>query len=572
MTDYSTFSMTKNCRFLLLILNLIFFSDLIRGQNQTNFNESSQFEKIHQEIIIAKNRDQAFALCKEYIDLAKKENNPQELLNGYESAAGMANDSIGLKYGDSILNLAIKLKDQVAIGNSYYAIATRSLMLSDYKKASEFSVIAYDYYLTQKPEEVVKSIFTIAKLKSLINEDETAQKLLNEQYKNLKKNLTPPNNKLWYRFYLTSLIMTNAKLQKHKENELLIKESYNFDKTNKEISLSNYQAIFADAYNDFYMKNYTSAIQKINLATDMMSKRNIQLSENVTFLLAQCYWKTGKIDKAFPIFEKIKNNFLKTKKTSLAFRPAFDFFTEYYKKDGTTEQQLASLNDLLEFDKFEKDVKNYVQLKLKDFDDKHKTEEQTLSEDEQKFSDWLSIAIISLSSIGVVYFGYRKIKANKKKDVLKVVEIQKTHTEIPQPKHNKEEIQEISNVAEIDYSLYRPINKLTVDQILASMKNFESSFGFLEQDLKLTALAQKLNTNEKYLSKVIKIYKGKTFNSYLTDLRFEYLDEKLITDSQFRNQKIKDISSKLGFGSPEFFATAFREKYGKSPKEFFGSN
>lgn len=561
--------MTKNCQFLLLILSLIFLSDLMRGQNQTNFNKSSQFEKIHKEIIIAKNRDQALALCKKYIDLAKKENNPQELLNGYESASGMANDSIGLKYGDSILNLAIKLKDQVAIGNSYYAIATRSLMLSDYKKASEFSVIAYDYYLTQKPEEVVKSIFTIAKLKSLINEDESAQKLLNEQYQNLKKNLTPPNNKLWYRFYLTSLVMTNAKLQKHKENELLIKESYNFDKTNKEISLSSYQVIFADAYNDFYMKNYNSAIQKINLATDMMGKTNIEVSENITFLLAQCYWKTGKIDKAFPIFEKIKNNFLKSRKTSLAFRPAFDFFTEYYKKNGTTEQQLASLNDLLEFDKFEKDVKNYVQLKLKDFDEKHKTEEQALSEDEQKFSDWLSIAIISLSSIGVAYFVYRKIKANKKKDVLKVVEIQKTPTEIPQPKHNMEEIQATSDGTEIDYSLYRPINKLTVDQILASMKNFEATFGFLEQDLKLTSLAQKMNTNEKYLSKVIKIYKGKTFNSYLTDLRFEYLDEKLIRDSQFRNQKIKDISSKLGFGSPEFFATAFKEKYGKSPKEYF---
>lgn len=167
---------------------------------------------------------------------------------------------------------------------------------------------------------------------------------------------------------------------------------------------------------------------------------------------------------------------------------------------------------------------------------------------------------------------YRKIKANKKKADLKVVEIQKTPTEIPQPKHNKEEIQVISDGTEIDYSLYRPINKLTLDQILASMKNFESTFGFLEQDLKLTTLAQKMNTNEKYLSKVIKMYKGKTFNSYLTDLRFEYLDEKLKTDSQFRNQKIKDISSKLGFGSPEFFATAFKDKYGKSPKEFFGSN
>lgn len=68
--------MTRNCRFLLLILSLIFFSDLFRGQNKTNFNEFSQFEKIHQQIITAKNRDQAFAFCKKYIDLAKKRRQP----------------------------------------------------------------------------------------------------------------------------------------------------------------------------------------------------------------------------------------------------------------------------------------------------------------------------------------------------------------------------------------------------------------------------------------------------------------------------------------------------------------
>ncbi|WP_312074973.1 helix-turn-helix transcriptional regulator [Chryseobacterium sp.] len=544
--------------------------DFIKAQTKTNPIESSKYEKMHQEILSSKNMKQASSMSKKIIQVAKEEDNPYELLKGYECAYAVTIDSTSQKYGDSMLNLAIKLKDQVAIGNAYYEIGARSMTTFDYKKSVEFSVIAYDYFLANKKEDVRYVIFFIGKLKSMINEDESSQKLFKEQYLHFKKNLTQKYNKYWYRHYLTALIMANAKLHKHKDNELLIKESYNFDGTNKDVNLSNYEAFFADAFNDFHMKKYTSALQKINIAIGIMDKTNIPVSENTTLLLAQCYWKTGKVDKAFLFFEKIKIAFFKTKKTFLSARPAFDFFTEYYKKNGTTEQQLASLNDLLEFDKYEKDVKSYVQLKLKDFDEKHKTEEEFLTEDEQKFGNWLSIAIISLSSIAVAYFVYKKVKAKTHNEKVGASEAPTTPINFHEQQQTEEERKnEISTDTGIDYSLYRPINKLTVDQILASMKNFESSLGFLEQDLKLTALAQKFNTNEKYLSKVIKVYLGKTFNTYLTDLRFEYLDEKLKTNSQFKNQKIKEISSKLGFGSPEFFATAFKEKYGKSPKEYF---
>ncbi|MCD1116399.1 helix-turn-helix domain-containing protein [Chryseobacterium turcicum] len=562
--------MTKLYRFLFFILLL--FVNFIKAQDDTSSKFSLKFEKLVTQIKKNQTREESYNLSKKLIAETKREGEDSDLLQAYIITSGIAPDSLSIKYCDSTLNIAIKLKDQSAIGASYFSIAGRSMRVFDYKKAAEYFVVSYDYYLSQKNTYWEKTnLLSIGRLKSLIGEDSTASNLVLENYNYFKNNQITPDHEFSLNFAKIYLIYINSKLKKYKENDILIKEVYQFFEQYKEYSFFKFHIFLADGRNDFSLGKYSSALTKLEnskKAIDLVDSQNL---DNIDFYIAMCYWKMGNIEKAFPIFENIKKNFLKTKRTSLEFRPAFDFFTEYYKKHGTTEQQLASLNDLLEFDKFEKDIKNYVQLKLKDFDEKHKSEEQAISENEQKFSDWLSIAIITLSSIGIIYFGYRKIKARKKKEIPAVVQIEKTTTEIPQPKNNQAEIHETSNSAAIDYSLYRPINKFTLDQILASMKNFETSFGFLEQDLKLTTLAQKFSTNEKYLSKVIKINLGKTFNSYITDLRFEYLDKKLKNDSHFKNQKIKEISSKLGFGSPEFFATAFKEKYGKSPKEYFES-
>ncbi|OBW40197.1 HTH-type transcriptional activator RhaS [Chryseobacterium sp. MOF25P] len=561
--------MTKFHRVLFLVL--LFILNWVKGQDDTQSKISPKFEKLVAQIKNNQSRNESYNLSKTLIAETKRDGEDKDLLQAYVITSGIAPDSLATKYCDSILNIAIKLKDQTAIGASYFSIAGRSMRVFDYKKAAEYFAISYDYYLSQKNTYWEKTnLLSIGRLKSLIGEDNAASNLFLEHYNYFKSNQITPDHKFSFNFAKVYIIYINSKLKKYKENETLIREVYTFFDQNKKYSFFKFHILLADGRNDFSLGNYNSALVKLENARKAIDLVDSQNLDNIDFYIAMCYWKMGNIDKAFPIFENIKKNFLKTKKTSLEFRPTFDFFTEYYKKNGTTEQQLASLNDLLEFDKYEKDVKSYVQLKLKDFDEKHKTEEEFLTEDEQRFGNWLSIAIISLSSIAVAYFVYKKVKTKTQNEKVEVSEAPTISTNFHEQQKTEEEKQnEISLDTGIDYSLYRPINKLTVDQILGSMKTFETSLGFLEQDLKLTALAQKFNTNEKYLSKVIKVNLGKTFNAYLTDLRFEYLDEKLKTDSQFKNQMIKEISSKLGFGSPEFFATAFKEKYGKSPKEYF---
>ena len=447
--------MTKIYRFLFFIL--LFILNLVKGQDDTKSKISPKFEKLVAQIKNNQSREASYNLSKTLITETKRYGEDKDLLQAYIITSGIAPDSLAIKYCDSILNIAIKLKDQTAIGASYFSIAGRSMRVFDYKKAAEYFVISYDYYLSQKNIYWEKTnLLSIGRLKSLIGEDDAASNLILENYNYFKNNQTTPDDKFSFNFTKVYMIYINSKIKKHEENETLINEVYTFFDQNKKYSFFKFHILLADGRNDFSLGKYSSALVKLENARKAIDLVDSQNLDNIDFYIAMCYWKMGNIDKAFPIFENIKKNFLKTKRTSLEFRPTFDFFTEYYKKNGTTEQQLASLNDLLEFDKFEKDVKQYVQLKLKDFDKKHKTEEEFLSEDEQKFGNWLSIAMISLSPIGVVYYGYRKIKANKKKDNLEREEINETPTEISQLKIEKEEILEIS-YAEIDYSLYRPI-------------------------------------------------------------------------------------------------------------------
>lgn len=565
--------MTKSGRFYIFILFLILSLDVVKAQEDSKFSLSPKFEHIQRQIYTPNNRAEAYSLSKKFIVSAKAEGTLYDLFCAYSSVSDFAPDSLALKYSDSILNIAIKLKDPKSIGMSYSSIAGRSLRIFDYKKAAEFCVISYDYYTSQKSDDLAnQTLLAIAKLKSVIDEDENAKNLIEGNHLNYKKNQTDPLYRFWYNNYRIVLISINTKLKKFNENRSLIKEAYQFYEQNKEYDFFKFHILYVDGCNDFSLGKYDVALAKLlksRKAVDLVDSQNL---DNIDFYIAMCYWKKGQTKKAFPIFEKIKQNYFKTKKTSLAFRPAFDFYTEYYKKNGTIEQQLASMNDLLEFDKYEKDVRKYVQVKLKEFDEKHQVEEENNLLEEQTTSDIIGYTIIILSSLSLIYYVIRKLKSNKKTVVKDLSEVQKFNdnkitTENLQPKT----IESFSE-DEIDYSLYRPINKLTVDQIITAMNTFESSLGFLEQDLKLTSLAQKFSTNDKYLSKVIKIKTGKTFNAYLTDLRFEYLDRMLQKNSQFRNQKIKEISAKLGFGSPEFFATAFKEKYGTSPKEFFVSN
>lgn len=112
------------------------------------------------------------------------------------------------------------------------------------------------------------------------------------------------------------------------------------------------------------------------------------------------------------------------------------------------------------------------------------------------------------------------------------------------------------------------ILKESEDQILSGLKRFEVSKKFTHKEMSLGMLAAQLNTNTKYLSEVINRHKQKNFNSYINELRINYITEKIKSDPNYLNYKVSYLAEEAGFSSHSTFTTVFKTVVGVSPIVF----
>ncbi|UWX61825.1 helix-turn-helix domain-containing protein [Chryseobacterium oranimense] len=111
----------------------------------------------------------------------------------------------------------------------------------------------------------------------------------------------------------------------------------------------------------------------------------------------------------------------------------------------------------------------------------------------------------------------------------------------------------------------------TVKTILTKLEKFEKSQKFIKKDLSLTSLATDLNTNTRYLSEIIKQYKGNNYNNYINGLRINYITNKLYESPIYREYKISYLAEACGFSSREVFAVIFKKETGVSPSYFINN-
>ncbi|MDY3031870.1 MAG: response regulator [Clostridia bacterium] len=79
---------------------------------------------------------------------------------------------------------------------------------------------------------------------------------------------------------------------------------------------------------------------------------------------------------------------------------------------------------------------------------------------------------------------------------------------------------------------------------------------YMDKDLKLQKIADKYYINSAYLGTMFKERMGKSFNTYLLDIRIEKSKE-LLKNS---NAKIYEIALEVGFNDPNYFYVKFAEK------------
>lgn len=112
------------------------------------------------------------------------------------------------------------------------------------------------------------------------------------------------------------------------------------------------------------------------------------------------------------------------------------------------------------------------------------------------------------------------------------------------------------------------LSEETLQRLLSSLSEFEAQQQFTSGTITLSQMAAQINTNIKYLSYVIKTYKGRDFNGYINELRVDYMIRQLKEQPQWRSYKISVLAEKAGFSSHGKFTTIFKGVTGLSPSVF----
>ncbi|WP_019909441.1 helix-turn-helix domain-containing protein [Paenibacillus sp. HW567] len=111
----------------------------------------------------------------------------------------------------------------------------------------------------------------------------------------------------------------------------------------------------------------------------------------------------------------------------------------------------------------------------------------------------------------------------------------------------------------------------------AQMSGRESSRSYAEQaselimqlyaeDISLQSVADRINVNASYLSRVFKQETGENFVSFLTRLRMEKAKHML----KEKNVKVYEVAERVGYPNTAYFSKLFKKLCGMSPEEYRG--
>jgi AraC-like DNA-binding protein len=112
------------------------------------------------------------------------------------------------------------------------------------------------------------------------------------------------------------------------------------------------------------------------------------------------------------------------------------------------------------------------------------------------------------------------------------------------------------------------IPEKTENLILQKLIDFEKTEDFISPDISLQSLSKKLETNMKYLSETINTHKQKNFNTYINELRINYIIKKLNEMPIYRSYKIKYLAEESGFATHSSFTAVFKSVTGISPHNY----
>ncbi|GAB1856827.1 helix-turn-helix transcriptional regulator [Flavobacteriaceae bacterium MHTCC 0001] len=487
---------------------------------------------------------------KAYVKKAKKTRDTTNIIIGYYYESLKKPNSYVLL--DSIVYLSEKINNYNFITVGYYDKAINYYNERNFKKALDNYLAAYNNNKGSNKEYLNFLIENgIASLKSRIDHDDEALTLFKKNLEYVVKHNFKEEYPDQYFDVLSSLSHSFRK------NEQL-DSAYHYNtkgqiESQKVNRYNDYNHFLLNgALISFFKKEYSIAEDSINKALPFVEKQNDLSNLAVAhFYLGKIEILNGKKSQAINHFKAVDSIFTLNKDLLPELKENYLILKDYYKEKGDLKNELFYLERLIILDSVLNTNYKFISRKIaKKYDNNNlKKERERLTAvvgQKSKTSKTLIIAIIVIILGSLLYIAY--LNRRNRKRLKRILE--KTVPEIRNKEENiKPKINDQANRVNIRPEI--------IDDLLEKLQDFENNKGFVDSSINLSTLANKLETNPKYLSKVVNHYKEKNFSNYLNDLKINYAIEKLKADKQFRLYTIKAIAIDVGFNSAESFSKAF---------------
>jgi len=494
------------------------------------------------------------AYLRTFVLKAQKEQNWEELSDGYKNYVHYAPDRQKLAYADSMVAAAKRSNRNEVIGSAYLS---KGIAYYGQKRLSEAmdSYLVADSYIGKTDDQYLihKTKYHIAQIKSYLGYYDEAISIFRQCISYFKK-----KNTRAYLNSLHSLGICYKMVGNHglctQTNELGIAEGIRTGNHDMEQYF-----LFSEGVNQCLIHNYRTAIDKLQAAL-LGIRANRDFSNEMVgyFYLGKACWGLGDKERAVAYFKKVDGIYRQRGYMRPDLRGAYEQLISYYRERGMSREQLFYVEKLLEVDKKLHLTHSYLQAKIqKEYDTKELlAAQQSLkrSLDKRKYNDRILTAVI-LALLLLVACGTARYYKNKKEARNKYAAL-------------LQRIEAISKAKAKSADPEKAMSRDAETAVLLGLKKFESSMKFLEKDLTLTKLASHFNTNTKYLSLIILKHRNKKFSEYVNGLKVDHIAQRIRKEKTLQNYTHEALADEAGFSSTRRFVNAFTANTGISPKYF----
>lgn len=537
-----------------ITFSLLFIINLTTNSQNTAFSLDSLSQKSYNELSdlfyeSKPDTTKAITYANAYLIKALQKKDTMKIVGAKQLLADIKNnESIYLNYCDSII-LITKRKPSKNYPAAIYYDKGRFLRSKDkLSKSLESLLLVHSQKIKNDSLQQITNII-IAAIKSTIGKKREAISIYKNIYKYAKK-----NNLLEYKEF--HVVLLNLSICYRKINQLDSASYYNqkainlYQKINDSLSLG--YTFYTNGGILYKKKEYQKSLNSyLKSVPFLIRDENYKVVIRTYSIVGRLYDSLNIPNKSLIYHLKADSLSIKTNIYSPSLRNSYRYLINNFKKETNLEKHLLYINKLLELNKYYSKEKEKINKTLTEKYDipnllaEKKAIIDTLEDQIQKSkrNKLIYLSLIFITTLLILYqlkkksiYKKRFLDLVNQRESIKYITIQNTKNTVTN-KHN--------------------IPNNIVTSILKELDIFEKEEGFLNSNNSLQALANKVNTNTNYLSKVINHHKNTTFSNYINNLRINYTIERLKTDSLLRKYTIKAIANEVGFKNAESFSKAF---------------